>query len=182
MDVFGAVYLIGNAQQFWSGVSLLWCKEAERFPWSLTPSSHALELEDILHLRSDSNLISLDFSLRSFVSLCASYHRKHIPFFLCVCCSPPVYPTQNNIYKHHFNSSMPVTYYFHRNSLHSIQRGCVTYYWKMPKWWAGSRSCTLLPQLMNHSVFGGNGPTPPADPIRYPPCIRSTERWLLTIA
>ncbi|KAK7680378.1 hypothetical protein QCA50_016618 [Cerrena zonata] len=54
MDVFGAVYIIENAQQFWS------------------------ELEEILHIPQDSTLLRLDSTLRSFISLCASYHETYL--------------------------------------------------------------------------------------------------------
>ncbi|KAF9788112.1 hypothetical protein BJ322DRAFT_606215 [Thelephora terrestris] len=51
---FGIVYLIENAQQFWS------------------------ELEDILHLPSDPTLSRLDSTLKRFVSFCASYHEQYL--------------------------------------------------------------------------------------------------------
>ncbi|KAI0783275.1 hypothetical protein C8Q75DRAFT_726427 [Abortiporus biennis] len=54
MDVFGAVYLISTAQQFWS------------------------ELEEILHIPSDITLSRLDSTLRSFINLCASYHEQYL--------------------------------------------------------------------------------------------------------
>ncbi|KAJ3544659.1 hypothetical protein NM688_g5716 [Phlebia brevispora] len=54
MDVFGIVYIIENAQQFWS------------------------ELEDILHIPSDLTLQQLDATLRRFVSFCACYHEQFL--------------------------------------------------------------------------------------------------------
>ncbi|CAL1710236.1 unnamed protein product [Somion occarium] len=55
MDVFGAVYIIENAQQFWS------------------------ELEEILHnIPPDCTLSRLDSTLRSFISLCSSYHEQYL--------------------------------------------------------------------------------------------------------
>ncbi|OBZ76876.1 hypothetical protein A0H81_03038 [Grifola frondosa] len=53
MDVFGIVYIIENAQQFWS------------------------ELEDILILPKDLTLSKLDAMLRRFVSFCAAYHGAY---------------------------------------------------------------------------------------------------------
>lgn len=71
-------------------------------------SSHALELEDILHLRSDSNLTALDFSLRSFISLCASYHgNSPIPEFRD---TPEPFQSQSNTCKILCNWNMRATY------------------------------------------------------------------------
>ncbi|KAI0343858.1 hypothetical protein BDW22DRAFT_1214156 [Trametopsis cervina] len=53
-DGFGIVYIIENAQQFWS------------------------ELEDILHIPNDPTLEQLDATMRRFVSFCASYHEKFL--------------------------------------------------------------------------------------------------------
>ncbi|KAH7921468.1 hypothetical protein BV22DRAFT_1096457 [Leucogyrophana mollusca] len=55
-DDFGIVYLIQNAQQFWS------------------------ELDDVLRVPSDGSatLSMLDAALRRFVSLCASYHEQFL--------------------------------------------------------------------------------------------------------
>ncbi|KAG1859267.1 hypothetical protein F4604DRAFT_1793148 [Suillus subluteus] len=55
-DDFGIVYLIENAQQFWS------------------------ELDDVLRVPSDGSatLSMLDTALRRFVSLCASYHEQFL--------------------------------------------------------------------------------------------------------
>ncbi|OSX58404.1 hypothetical protein POSPLADRAFT_1049601 [Postia placenta MAD-698-R-SB12] len=54
MDVFGVVYIIENAQQFWS------------------------ELEDILHIPDRLTLDRLDATLRRFVSFCAAYHEQYL--------------------------------------------------------------------------------------------------------
>ncbi|RPD60621.1 hypothetical protein L226DRAFT_545118 [Lentinus tigrinus ALCF2SS1-7] len=54
MDVFGIVYIIENAQQFWS------------------------ELEEILHLPPDVTLSKLDSALRGFISFCAAYHEQYL--------------------------------------------------------------------------------------------------------
>ncbi|KZT04939.1 uncharacterized protein LAESUDRAFT_750873 [Laetiporus sulphureus 93-53] len=54
MDVFGIVYLIENAQQFWS------------------------ELEDILHIADGLTLDRLDSTLRRFISFCAAYHEQYL--------------------------------------------------------------------------------------------------------
>ncbi|KAI0821512.1 hypothetical protein BC629DRAFT_1435333 [Irpex lacteus] len=53
-DGFGIVYIIENAQQFWS------------------------ELEDILHIPNDLTLEQLDATMRRFVSFCASYHEQYL--------------------------------------------------------------------------------------------------------
>ncbi|TBU39340.1 hypothetical protein BD309DRAFT_440440 [Dichomitus squalens] len=54
MDVFGIVYIIENAQQFWS------------------------ELEEILHIPDDITLSKLDATLRSYISFCAAYHEQYL--------------------------------------------------------------------------------------------------------
>ncbi|KAI0788074.1 hypothetical protein C8Q74DRAFT_1196509 [Fomes fomentarius] len=54
MDVFGIVYIIENAQQFWS------------------------ELEDMLHFPDDITLDKLDGTLRRYVSFCAAYHEQYL--------------------------------------------------------------------------------------------------------
>jgi len=54
MDVFGIVYIIENAQQFWS------------------------ELEDILHIPDGLTLDRLDATLRRFISFCAAYHEQYL--------------------------------------------------------------------------------------------------------
>ena len=70
MDGFGIVYIIENAQQFWTGV---YDDDAsERFgPSSVHPVT---ELEDILQIQNDSTLGQLDATIRQFISFCASYH------------------------------------------------------------------------------------------------------------
>lgn len=66
-DDIGIVYLIENAQQFWSG---------EVFAVVLYPGFNvlAIELEDILPLPNAPTLSRLDSTLRRFVSFCATYH------------------------------------------------------------------------------------------------------------
>ncbi|EMD36917.1 hypothetical protein CERSUDRAFT_114834 [Gelatoporia subvermispora B] len=54
MDVFGIVYIIETAQQFWA------------------------ELDDILHIPNDITLDRLDATLRRFVSFCAAYHEQYL--------------------------------------------------------------------------------------------------------
>ncbi|KAH8112863.1 hypothetical protein DFH11DRAFT_1778458 [Phellopilus nigrolimitatus] len=54
MDDFGIVYIIENAQQFWS------------------------ELEDILQLSRDASLAQLDATLARFVTFCATYHEQYL--------------------------------------------------------------------------------------------------------
>ncbi|ETW77422.1 hypothetical protein HETIRDRAFT_388964, partial [Heterobasidion irregulare TC 32-1] len=51
-DAFGIVYLIENAQQFWS------------------------ELEDILRIPNNATLSSLDSTLKRYISFCATYHAE----------------------------------------------------------------------------------------------------------
>jgi len=64
---FGVVYLIENAYQFWSG-------ECLHYFFVLPAKCRPIELEDILHLPTDPTLPRLDSTLKSFTSLCASYH------------------------------------------------------------------------------------------------------------
>ncbi|KAH9944901.1 hypothetical protein B0H21DRAFT_745085 [Amylocystis lapponica] len=54
VDVFGIVYIIENAQQFWS------------------------ELEEMLHIPDGITLSRLDSTLRRFISLCAAYHEQYL--------------------------------------------------------------------------------------------------------
>ncbi|KAI0329754.1 hypothetical protein GY45DRAFT_1279051 [Cubamyces sp. BRFM 1775] len=54
MDVFGIVYIIETAQQFWS------------------------ELEEILHIPEDCTLSKLDATLRRYISFCAAYHEQYL--------------------------------------------------------------------------------------------------------
>ncbi|KAI0260013.1 hypothetical protein BC834DRAFT_903129 [Gloeopeniophorella convolvens] len=54
MDGFGIVYLIENAQQFWS------------------------ELEDILRIPTNASLSLLDTTLKRAVAFCASYHEQYL--------------------------------------------------------------------------------------------------------
>ncbi|PIL30535.1 hypothetical protein GSI_07235 [Ganoderma sinense ZZ0214-1] len=54
MDVFGIVYIIENAPQFWS------------------------ELEEILHIPDDTTLSKLDATLRRCISFCAAYHEQYL--------------------------------------------------------------------------------------------------------
>ncbi|KAI8996664.1 hypothetical protein BD414DRAFT_478703 [Trametes punicea] len=54
MDLFGIVYIIETAQQFWS------------------------ELEDILHIPEDPTLSKLDGTLRRYLSFCAAYHEQYL--------------------------------------------------------------------------------------------------------
>ncbi|KAI0356846.1 hypothetical protein OH77DRAFT_174652 [Trametes cingulata] len=54
MDVFGIVYIIETAQQFWS------------------------ELEEILHIQEDCTLSQLDDTLRRYITFCAAYHEQFL--------------------------------------------------------------------------------------------------------
>jgi hypothetical protein len=67
MDGFGIVYLIDNAQQFWSGV--FWKGLSRRR--ALIPLS---ELEDILKIPVNASLSLLDATLKRSISFSASYH------------------------------------------------------------------------------------------------------------
>lgn len=80
-DDFGIVYLIENAQQFWSGALY------HMSPWDMEEGSNLqsravnlcfLDLDDVLRVPSDGSatLSMLDTALRRFVSLCASYHGQ----------------------------------------------------------------------------------------------------------
>ncbi|PCH37392.1 hypothetical protein WOLCODRAFT_109793 [Wolfiporia cocos MD-104 SS10] len=53
-DIFGIVYIVENAQQFWS------------------------ELEDILHIPDGVTLDKLDATLRRFATFCAAYHEQYL--------------------------------------------------------------------------------------------------------
>ncbi|KAI1784041.1 hypothetical protein LXA43DRAFT_249225 [Ganoderma leucocontextum] len=53
-DVFGIVYIIENAPQFWS------------------------ELEEMLHIPDDITLSKLDATLRRCISFCAAYHEQYL--------------------------------------------------------------------------------------------------------
>ncbi|KAI5117908.1 hypothetical protein M0805_003602 [Coniferiporia weirii] len=54
MEVLGIVYLIENAQQFWT------------------------ELEDIIYIPPDASLAQLDATLARFISFCATYHEQYL--------------------------------------------------------------------------------------------------------
>ncbi len=68
MDGFGIVYLIENAQEFWSGAlcATLTCTQ----PW-LTLKT---ELDDILKIPENASLSLLDATLKRSLTFCASYH------------------------------------------------------------------------------------------------------------
>jgi hypothetical protein len=83
-DDFGIVYLIENAQQFWSGalyhmfqMSLWNTEESSNLQLSAVNLCFP-ELDDVLRVPSDGSatLSMLDTALRRFVSLCASYHGQ----------------------------------------------------------------------------------------------------------
>ena len=67
MDSFRIVYLIDNAQQFWSGA--FWKGSLRRRV--LIPLS---ELEDILKIPGNASLSLLDATLKRSIAFCASYH------------------------------------------------------------------------------------------------------------
>lgn len=73
MDVFGIVYIIENAQQFWSGM-------IRRSIPRCGPLPAPTELEDILHIPNDLTLEQLDSALRRYISFCACYHGvRYVP-------------------------------------------------------------------------------------------------------
>ena len=71
MDGFGIVYLIENAQQFWSGV--LCCVVAVHSS-ALPLLTLISELEDILKIPENAPLSLLDATLKRSMTFCASYH------------------------------------------------------------------------------------------------------------
>lgn len=72
MDVFGIVYIIENAQQFWSGAELR--ADLCHILFVLIYFMYRAELEDILHLPEDVSLEQLDATLARFIHFCANYH------------------------------------------------------------------------------------------------------------
>ena len=69
-DVFGVVYIIENAQQFWSGAHFSSYIAAHRL------TSSDVELEDMLNIADGLTLERLDATLRRFISFCAAYHGE----------------------------------------------------------------------------------------------------------
>lgn len=69
-DVFGVIYIIENAQQFWSGAHLHLYITAR---WFMVSDA---ELEDMLNISDGLTLERLDATLRRFISLCAAYHGE----------------------------------------------------------------------------------------------------------
>ena len=71
MEGFEAVYIIENAQQFWSGTSIdlksMICGAYLLDVWTT-------ELEETLHVPPLGTLSRLDSALKSFITLCSSYH------------------------------------------------------------------------------------------------------------
>jgi hypothetical protein len=67
MDGFGIVYLIENAQEFWSGAlcgTLFYAALADA----------QTELEDIVKIPGNASLSLLDATLKRSLTFCASYH------------------------------------------------------------------------------------------------------------
>ena len=83
MDVFGIVYIIENAPQFWSGMLSLTSSDLGVKPDAL---GHQ-ELEEILHIPDDITLSKLDATLRRCISFCAAYHGECSFELLPVYCS-----------------------------------------------------------------------------------------------
>lgn len=80
-DDLGIVYLIENAQQFWTGAFLgarAACFTALAAPLiakdRLTNLFLCVEIEDILHILPDSTLSVLDATLKRFISFCSGHH------------------------------------------------------------------------------------------------------------
>lgn len=101
-DVFGVVYIIENAQQFWSGEPLSLCTAARCFMFS------DAELEDILNISDGLTLERLDATLRRFISFCAAYHGEWASGEMCVCVSE-LTRVQNSTYKAHCRWSTHAT-------------------------------------------------------------------------
>jgi len=98
MDAFGIVYLIENAQQFWSGGFVAVRSSAQLL---LTLIS---ELEDILKIPENAPLSLLDATLKRSMAFCASYHGAWSTHALYVVLTYGTW--QNNIYRALYNLSM----------------------------------------------------------------------------
>ena len=74
VDAFGIVYIIENAQQFWSGASTPSPPSCS----STDTRCISTELDDILRIPDYTTLSKLDGTLRRFISFCASFHGGHL--------------------------------------------------------------------------------------------------------
>ena len=74
MEDFGIVYIIENAQQFWSGTFVRPVRSRCVLYKNIVFDSNTTELEDILRIPEDASLGQLDAALSRFVSFCATYH------------------------------------------------------------------------------------------------------------
>ena len=74
VDAFGIVYIIENAQQFWSGASTPSPPSCS----STDATCISIELDDILRIPDYTTLSKLDGTLRRFISFCASFHGEHL--------------------------------------------------------------------------------------------------------
>ena len=101
-DVFGVVYIIENAQQFWSGAHFSSYIAAHR----LTPSD--VELEDMLNIADGLTLERLDATLRRFISFCAAYHGECSCGGVCVHVSEST-SIQSSTYRAHSRWSTRAT-------------------------------------------------------------------------
>lgn len=102
MDGFGIVYLIENAQEFWSGALWTCCH------LTLPLLTLKTELEDILKIPGNASLTLLDATLKRSLTFCASYHG------VCWTTAGPLscahaWHLQNNIYRVLYNSNTHAT-------------------------------------------------------------------------
>src|SRR5712671_150130 len=116
MDGFGIVYLIENAQEFWSGA----CGGCPSPTFALlTPIS---ELEDILKVPANASLSLLDATLKRSLSFCASYHGT------CRALARRALLTswhlQNNTCRALYNLSMHANSYSIQSSLSFTRSAC----------------------------------------------------------
>lgn len=101
MDGFGIVYLIENAQEFWSGP--LW-----RHPHMRSLADVQTELEDILKIPENASLSLLDSTLKRSLTFCASHHGVLWSTAPWLSRAHP-WRLQNSIYRVLYNSNMHAT-------------------------------------------------------------------------
>lgn len=101
-DVFGVVYIIENAQQYWSGALPELCTAAHHL------TSLDLELEDMLNVADGLTLERLDATLRRFISFCAAYHGECVRSRVCARVSEST-SIQSSTYRAHSRWSTHAT-------------------------------------------------------------------------
>jgi len=122
-DELGIVYLVENAQQFWSGALFDYplILDASRLYFCST------ELDDVLQIPNDATTLSLlDSALRRFLDLCAEYHGAfcrsfNVPFIKL---KPHI---QSNTCKARYSSDMHATFCLTLNCSRSIRKGCLKF-------------------------------------------------------